>query len=68
MTDADHGRPLPQTAEQWRLLQTQKLLELFSGAHGRPARTVEELEAWLSSPAGEAAMAYDRTPDGKVIP
>ena len=35
MTDADHGRPLPQTAEQWRLLQTQKLLELFSGAHGR---------------------------------
>ena len=28
MTDADHGRPLPQTAEQWRLLQTQKLLEL----------------------------------------
>ena len=41
--------------EYWR--ETQKLLDLFKSAHGRPAKTVEA-----------AALAYNQTPDGKIIP
>jgi hypothetical protein len=52
--------------EYWR--ETQKLLDLFKSAHGRPAKTVEELEACVSSPEGKAALAYNQTPDGKIIP
>jgi hypothetical protein len=55
-------------AEQYQLMQAQKMLDLFTGFHGRPAKTMEELEAWIGSPEGEAATAYDRTPDGKIIP
>jgi hypothetical protein len=50
------------------LLGLLKLLDLFRAATGRPARTPEELNAWLGSPEGKAATAYDRTPDGKIIP
>jgi hypothetical protein len=57
-----------EAAREYRRAQTQKLLDLFRGAHGRPAKTVEELEAWLGSPEGKAALAYDQTPDGKIIP
>ena len=55
-------------AQKHREAQAQKLLDLFEGAHGRKAKTVEELEAWVASPEGKAALAYDHTPDGKVIP
>ena len=54
-------------AHQYRLKQAQKLLSLFEGAHGRPARTMSELEEWAISAEGKAACAYDRTPDGKII-
>lgn len=55
-------------AEAYRLRQAQKLLELFEGANGRPAKTMDELTQWCMSPAGKAATAYDRSPDGKIIP
>ena len=55
-------------AEKYRLAQAQKLLDLFEGANGRPARTVEELERWVGSPEGRAATACDRGKDGKIIP
>ena len=56
------------SAEKYRLLQAEKALALFKGANGRPAKTLEELELWVSSPEGKAALAYDLTPDGKIIP
>jgi hypothetical protein len=37
---------------QYRLRQVQKLLAVFEGAHGRPAGSVEELTAWVTSPEG----------------
>jgi hypothetical protein len=55
-------------AEAYRLRQAQKLLDLFEGANGRPAETMDELTQWCVSPAGKAAMAYDHTADGKIIP
>jgi hypothetical protein len=55
-------------AERYQLAQAQKLLDLFEGAHGRPASTIEELELWIASPEGRAATAYDRSEDGKIIP
>ncbi len=55
-------------AEKYRLAQARKLLNLFEDAHGRPARTTEELAQWLASPQGKAASAYDRGKDGKIIP
>jgi len=55
-------------AYRYRLAQARKLLDLFEEANGRPARTIEELGAWVKSDAGRAATAYDRTPDGKIIP
>jgi len=59
---------MKEDADQWRIKQAEKLLALFEGAHGRPARTTEELAQWADSAEGKAAMAYDTTPDGKIIP
>ena len=39
---------------QYRLRQAEKLLAVFEGAHGRPARSVEELTAWVTSFEGRA--------------
>jgi hypothetical protein len=55
-------------AERYREAQAQKLLDLFEDAHGRPVRSVKELERWVASPEGRAATACDRTKDGKIIP
>jgi hypothetical protein len=56
-------------AKAYRLLQAEKLLELFKGSHkGRPVQTMQELVEWLASPEGVAATADDRDPNGKVIP
>jgi hypothetical protein len=52
----------------YRNRQAQKVLDLFKDAKGRPAKSIEELEAWVASPEGRRALAYDRTPDGKIIP
>jgi hypothetical protein len=36
-------------AHAHRMAQVQKLLDAFEGAHGRPARTVQELNEWAAS-------------------
>ena len=55
-------------ARKYRLAQRKKLLDLFEGANGRPARSIEEFHEWFDSPAGRAATAYHRGPDGEIIP
>jgi hypothetical protein len=55
-------------AHRYRLAVAQKMLDVFEDAHGRPARTLEELSDWAASPEGRAALAYDRKPDGTIIP
>lgn len=55
-------------AHKYRLKQAEKLLRLFHEAKGHPARTFQELDDWVGSREGRAATAYDRTPDGKIIP
>lgn len=57
-----------EAAHQYRLRQMQKLLDLFEDSNGRPARTCVELDEWVGSDAGRAAMAYDTGVDGKIIP
>jgi hypothetical protein len=59
---------IKEDAHRYRCRCVEKLLALFEGDNGRPARTVLELEQWLGSARGKAATAYDRTPDGKIIP
>jgi hypothetical protein len=59
---------MQEAAHQYRLAVAQKILDLFEAANGRPARTCAELDKWVGSDAGRAAMAYDRGPDGKIIP
>jgi hypothetical protein len=54
--------------DRYQHVQILKLLDLFQGANGRLPSTVEELNAWLLTPEGEGATAYDSTPDGKIIP
>ena len=49
--------------EKYRIAQAQKLLDLFSDAHGRPAETLDELEDWARSAKFKADTAYDRGPD-----
>ena len=49
-----------QPSDRYRLAQAQKLLDLFEEANGHPARTAEELAAWLGSPRGRPVSA---TPD-----
>jgi hypothetical protein len=58
----------PEKGELYRLAQAQKLLDLFEGAHGRQATSIEELEKWAGSPQGGDALAYDHNKDGKIIP
>jgi hypothetical protein len=57
-----------EAAKAYQLAQAAKLLKLFEDANGHPAKTIEELTDWVSSPEGKAAMTYDHTPDGKIIP
>jgi hypothetical protein len=52
----------------YRLRQAKKLLDLFEGAHGHPPATMKEFQEWCVSPEGKAALAYDLTADGKIIP
>jgi hypothetical protein len=37
------------------------LLDLFEGAKGRLPKTDQELDEWLASPEGKAAMAFEVT-------
>jgi hypothetical protein len=55
-------------AELYREAQAQLLIDLFRDANGRPAHTADELVQWYVSPEGRAAVAYDLTKDGKIIP
>jgi len=57
-----------EAANAHRIAQAQKMLDLFESAKGRPARTIEEISEWIASPEGKKATAYDRGPDGKIIP
>jgi hypothetical protein len=57
-----------EAGHQYRLLQAQRMLDLFKEANGRPAETTDELTAWWISPAGRRAKAYDLDPEGKIIP
>jgi hypothetical protein len=61
-------RPLPTLNDPFRRAQVRKLLELFEGASGKRPDHPKELAQWAASPRGRAATAYDRTPDGKIIP
>jgi hypothetical protein len=61
MTDKEAG-------DAYRLAQAQKMLDLFEEAHGRAATSTEEISKWVASDKGKAALAYDSTPDGKIIP
>jgi hypothetical protein len=47
-TTADPMNQGKSDAEIYRLALAQKMLRLFKKAHGRPARTMEELEAWVA--------------------
>jgi hypothetical protein len=51
-----------EAAEAWRLLQAQRILDLFAKAKGYDARTIEELEAWVGSPEGQAVLALNKNP------
>jgi hypothetical protein len=50
------------------LRQGAKLLRLFEQGKGRPAKTIEEVEEWVSSPEGMKACAQDTDKDGNIIP
>jgi hypothetical protein len=37
---------MKRSAEEYRLAQAQKLLDMFEAANGHPARTMQELVTW----------------------
>ena len=41
--------------------ERKRLLDLFEGAKGRLPKTDQELDEWLASPEGKAAMAFEVT-------
>ncbi len=41
--------------------QAEVLRDIFSGINGREPKTDEELKAWLASPEGKAALAFEAT-------
>jgi hypothetical protein len=55
-------------AHQRRLRVAENILRLFEEARGRPARTNRELERWVTSPKGRAALSHYRGKDGKLRP
>jgi hypothetical protein len=57
-----------QMAERYRLAQAQKLIDLFEDAHAKPLNSMGELEQWVASPEGRAALALHCDKDGKIIP
>src|ERR1700730_8550672 len=46
-----------EAAHQWRLLQAQRIQDVFKEKHGRPATDIKELDKWFGSPAGQGAGA-----------
>ena len=48
-----------EAAERHRLKQAEQIVRLFEEAHRRPARTVEELTAWVGSPDGKQWLALE---------
>lgn len=59
---------MAEAAEKYQLKQAEKILSLFEDMHGRPARTMEELDAWAGSPDGKRYLADFHDRQGKVIP
>jgi hypothetical protein len=51
--------------DAYRLAQTQKLIDLFTGARGKPPQTPDELNAWLESPEGKALTAIFNSKNGR---
>jgi hypothetical protein len=52
----------------YRLAQAQKIVSLFVTAHRRQPKDSAELDKWIGSPAGKAALALHTGRDGKIIP
>jgi hypothetical protein len=52
----------------YRIKRAQKLLDVFEEINGRPAQTVQELEIWVASPAGKAALSENEGQGGTIIP
>jgi hypothetical protein len=48
-----------EVAEQYLLKQARRISALFEEAHRRPARTTEELYAWVDSPECKQWIALD---------
>ena len=46
---------------QFCLKHAEKVLEVFEAAHGRPARSVAEVEEWVASSRGKRAIANAST-------
>ena len=57
-----------EAAQQYRLAQAQRILDVFEAEHNRPVETIEELEQWVGSAPGKAALANYHDKDGHVIP
>ena len=55
-------------AQKYRLLQAQKILDLFKEANGRPATGIAELENWVATPEGRAVLSRHHDEHGKLIP
>jgi hypothetical protein len=55
------GETVEQAAHQHRLDQAQKNLDAFREAHKRPAKTIEELEAWVGSREGKRVAVLNLT-------
>jgi hypothetical protein len=55
-------------ADRYRDKQAQKLIDLFTEAHGRGPTSVEQLSDWVASPEGNAVVAPHRDERGKIIP
>ena len=54
-------------ANAYRLRQAQRILDIFAATNGRPARTLEELEKWSTTPEGQAALAVNSDPETGFI-
>ena len=55
-------------AHLYRVAQAGKIISVFTATYGRPPHDSAELEKWMVSLEGAAALASHTGPDGKILP
>ena len=55
-------------ADKYRIMQAQKIFDLFEEANGKPPANSDEITDWAKSPDGREVIGRHLDERGKIIP